>query len=120
MDRHGPCSTARPPMTVFYSVFRAAASHVVFLQDQISESLVCSHCAVASTAADTNIGVCNGLDLGKQNGYLKKKKKKVFYCCEFVFVFLFVFFRKKEFAYIWILNKKRNGKSSGDGRTPVI
>lgn len=79
--QHGP-----PPYdSVFYSVFRAAASHVVFLQDQISESLVCSHCTVASTAADTTIGVCYGLDRGKENGYLKKKKKKVSYCCDFVF-----------------------------------
>lgn len=69
--QHGP-----PPYdSVFYSVFRAAASHVVFLQDQISQSLVCSHCAVASTAADTAIGVCYGLDRRKEYGYLEEKKK---------------------------------------------
>lgn len=88
--QHGP-----PPYdSVFYSVFRAAASHVVFLQDQISQSLVCSHCAVASTAADTAIGVCYGLDRRKEYGYLEEKKK-VFYCCEFVFFYLLEREKKK-------------------------
>lgn len=35
-DRHGPYRRPRPRDCVFYAVFRAAASHVVFLQDQTS------------------------------------------------------------------------------------
>lgn len=46
-----PLQDAPPPMTLFYSVFRAAAaSHVVFLQDRISPR-VWSACTVAPDVA---------------------------------------------------------------------
>lgn len=58
MDRHGPLQDAPPPYdSVFYSVFRVAASHVVFLQDRISPWSG-PPCAVASTVADSGHSLC--------------------------------------------------------------